>query len=875
MKIKQQIQAGFLAVLLIMLGSIGFGSFQMSQIENRLEDIVDDDFTKLQAINALREAIREEGMAIRNLMLMTDPEIQSEMKARVPKQRDEYAKNERFLRETVVSAEGKSFLHKLDGFKVEALALNDQTLELLQRGKLAEASAFFYEKGRLPNRNWLLTLDAFRNQQMELTNQVYGEAKGAFRMAIGVMVVISVVALLAAFWVSKRLACRIYDQLGCEPSEAAEFAERLAAGDLSARLDTQGKPARSLVMAQQKIVESIAALVAAADSLVQAAVAGRLDTRAELGSLQGEYRKIVEGVNRTMDYVVGYLDNMPLPAMVISKEREVLYMNKRGAELGASSKSRLLGQKCFDHFNTGDCHSGGCACLKAMASNNQVSSETVARPGNLELDIKYIGMPVRNLRGEITGAFEVVMDETDIKKAQRLAKKIADFQSVEAERAGAALRKLAVGDLDIQVAVASSDKDTEEAAAGCRMIADSIEKVVASVGSLIEDSTMLSNATLQGNLQARAEEARHQGDYRRIVQGMNDTLSAVAAPIVEVVRVLGALARGDLTERITADYKGTFAALRDDANVTVENLSRSVESIREATDAINTASREIAMGNADLSQRTEEQASSLEETASSMEELASTVKQNADNARQANQMAVAASDVAVRGGDVVQQVVGTMNAINESSRKIVDIISVIDGIAFQTNILALNAAVEAARAGEQGRGFAVVAGEVRNLAQRSAAAAKEIKTLIGDSVEKVEDGAKLVSQAGRTMDEIVSAVKRVTDIMSEIAAASVEQSSGIEQVNQAVTQMDETTQQNAALVEEAAAAAESLEEQAGNLAHTVAQFRLDQQAVAPGARPKPARQLPNPPKAPAKAKGPSAKRALLVNGPEADDWTEF
>ncbi|MDM0027339.1 methyl-accepting chemotaxis protein [Variovorax saccharolyticus] len=257
------------------------------------------------------------------------------------------------------------------------------------------------------------------------------------------------------------------------------------------------------------------------------------------------------------------------------------------------------------------------------------------------------------------------------------------------------------------------------------------------------------------------------------------------------------------------------------------SLSKVVGEVRTGTDTIATASSQIASGNQDLSSRTEEQASSLEETAASMEELTSTVKQNADNARQANQLAVSASEVAVKGGSVVSQVVGTMTAINTSSKKIVDIIGVIDGIAFQTNILALNAAVEAARAGEQGRGFAVVASEVRSLAQRSAAAAKEIKTLIGDSVEKVEEGSKQVAEAGKTMEEIVDSVKRVTDIMGEITAASQEQTSGIEQINQAITQMDQVTQQNAALVEEAAAAAGSLQEQAGSLSQVVSMFRLD------------------------------------------------
>jgi methyl-accepting chemotaxis protein len=262
-----------------------------------------------------------------------------------------------------------------------------------------------------------------------------------------------------------------------------------------------------------------------------------------------------------------------------------------------------------------------------------------------------------------------------------------------------------------------------------------------------------------------------------------------------------------------------------------DSLAKVVGEVRSGTDTIATASSQIAAGNHDLSSRTEEQASSLEETAASMEELTSTVKQNADNARQANQLAVTASGVAVRGGSSVAEVMGTMSAINASSRKIVDIIGVIDGIAFQTNILALNAAVEAARAGEQGRGFAVVAAEVRNLAQRSATAAKEIKGLIDDSVGKVEQGSKQVAEAGKTMDEIVDSVKRVTDIMAEITAASQEQTQGIEQINQAITQMDQVTQQNAALVEEAAAAASSLQEQASGLSQVVSVFRLNNQQV--------------------------------------------
>jgi methyl-accepting chemotaxis protein len=295
------------------------------------------------------------------------------------------------------------------------------------------------------------------------------------------------------------------------------------------------------------------------------------------------------------------------------------------------------------------------------------------------------------------------------------------------------------------------------------------------------------------------------------------------------VKIAGAIAEGDLTVEIrtsshdSASLLFAMKAMRD-------KLVGIVSQVRSGTDTIHTASSEIAQGNLDLSSRTEEQASSLEETASSMEQLTSAVRQNADNARQANALAGAASDVAGKGGAVVGQVVQTMESINASSRKIVDIISVIDSIAFQTNILALNAAVEAARAGEEGRGFAVVASEVRNLAQRSSQAAKEIKTLIGDSVEQVEIGSKLVHDAGKTMDEVVTSVRQVADIMQEITAASAEQSAGIEQVNQAVLQMDQVTQQNAALVEEAAAAAESLQDQAQTLTELVGVFRLHAQA---------------------------------------------
>ncbi len=342
----------------------------------------------------------------------------------------------------------------------------------------------------------------------------------------------------------------------------------------------------------------------------------------------------------------------------------------------------------------------------------------------------------------------------------------------------------------------------------------------------------------------------------------------IVRPIREAVELAETVASGDLTRRIESSARDETGALLRALGHMNDSLVNIVGQVRSGTETISGASGEIAAGNLDLSARTEQQASALEQTAASMEELTGTVRQNADNARQANQLAQTASSVAVDGGAVVSQVISTMGSINASSRKIVDIIGVIDGIAFQTNILALNAAVEAARAGEQGRGFAVVASEVRTLAQRSAAAAKEIKTLIGDSVGKVDAGTKLVDQAGATMEQVVESIRRVTDIMAEITHASTEQTGGIEQVNAAIGQMDEATQQNAALVEEAAAAAGAMREQAAKLAEVVGVFKVEGRAVVAVQAPAPA-----PVKQLARAAKPVVKPSRATTA--AEEWEEF
>ncbi len=694
------------------------------------------------------------------------------------------------------------------------------------------------------------------------------------------------------------------------------------------------------------------------------------DNKDELAALVKSYRALqirtaynhaetVDGIS----LIKSALDTASIPVTVGGKDNKLLYMNQAGMQLW-----ELMGQALISRFPDFDVNkligshlAGYFESPEDQEAFKNAKHETSLSTtlGGRELDLKitpvytsgkkYIGRMIQwkditneviaekevarlvnqAIDGNLSGRVDVsLLPQGFIKDTGIGINKILDAVIDPLNEAARYVELIAQGNIP--------DKITAEYRGDFNALKNNLNQCIDAVNRLIEDTNYLSEEAVNGHLSSRAEVDHHQGDFKKIVAGINATLDAVINPLNTTAKYVENISQGIIPEKISDQYNGDFNALKNNLNQCIEavnalirdtsllsssakegHLSVRAEAdkhqgdfrniisgvnntldlivepitvIKQSVDIINTAASEIATGNTDLSSRTEEQASSLQRTAASMEELSSTVKQNADNSKQANKLAAEASGVALKGGEVVGDVVTTMAGINESARKIEDIISVIDGIAFQTNILALNAAVEAARAGEQGRGFAVVAGEVRNLAQRSSSAAKEIKELIGDSVGKVQEGTKLVEDAGSTMTEIVNSVQRVTDIMSEITAASEEQSAGIEQVNISVSSMDETTQQNAALVEQAAAAAESLVEQANSLSDTVSHYRLSQgqatatqpkvSTAAPAVVAKPGveRRAPNSPmrrpQASATTKTPANTTAIAKTATD-DDWEEF
>jgi len=644
-------------------------------------------------------------------------------------------------------------------------------------------------------------------------------------MVIALVLLAALATVMSAYYIGRSLLA----QLGGEPDDAVNVVKQIANGHLNSTIPLNRGDSTSLMAAMHTLQQNLRSVIEDLSNMTAQNKAGNLSANIDVDKFEGSYKTMAENMNamtahqaevmrKTTQCIAAFAQgNFDAPLERFSGQR--VFIND-GIELLRSNIQTFIADMhhmaeqhdageidvAMDEAKFAGAYAQMVHGVNAMVAAHVQEKEQIVilmhalGDGDFDAQIQQypgkkaeINKKLDRLKTKLKGIVDSVkwvtnehalgnidmtlhahMFKGGFSEIATAVNNIVGGQIELTEKALACVKEFGEGNFDAPLEKFPNKK---------AFVNEAIEQVRSNLKALNNDVQMLANAAHQGRISVRADASNHQGDFSKIVAGVNETLEMIVGPIATV---------------------------------------------KVAVETISTAAKEIAQGNADLSRRTEEQAASLEKTAASMEQLSSTVKQNADNAKQANQLASAASGVAIKGGDVVSQVVTTMSSINTSAKKIEDIISVIDGIAFQTNILALNAAVEAARAGEQGRGFAVVAGEVRNLAQRSASAAKEIKELIADSVSKTAEGTRQVEHAGSTMQEIVISVKRVSDIIAEIAAASSEQSAGIEQVNDAVMKMDDVTQQNTALVEEAAAAAESMMEQADELMNAVSVFSLEE-----------------------------------------------
>ena len=636
---------------------------------------------------------------------------------------------------------------------------------------------------------------------------------------------------------------------------AAEYVDRISKGDIPAKItDTYSGDFNEIKNNLNQAIGAVNGLVADAVMLSQAAVEGKLTTRADATHHQGDFRKIVQGINDTLDSLVGFIDSMPVPAMIIDRDRTIRYINGIGAGVGDRQSAELIGKKCFDHFRTDDCKNGQCACLRAVTTGKVEEGQTTARPGKSELEINYTGVPIQDKQGEIVGVLEIVVDQTAVRKAQKVADKVALYQKEQVHGLAADLQKLSIGDLKMSLQVAQADADTTEVQKNFLVINERLGNAREAVENLVRDAVMLSQAAVEGKLATRADATKHQGDFRKIVQGVNETLDAVIKPVQEGSSALAVMATGDLTVRMRGEYQGDLQLIKESINKVGGSLMDALRKVSEAVSATASASSQISSSTEEMAAGAQEQTSQAGEVASAVEEMTKTILENSKNASVAAETAKLARVSAEQGGKVVDDTVNgmkriasvvnksaeTVKELGKSSDQIGEIISVIDDIADQTNLLALNAAIEAARAGEQGRGFAVVADEVRKLAERTTKATKEIAGMIKkiqsdttgavqsmeEGTQEVERGIELADRAGTSLKEIVGVSQKVTDMVTQIAAASEQQSSASEQISKNVEAISKVTGETAQGTQQIARAAEDLNRLTDNLQSLVGQFTV-------------------------------------------------
>ncbi len=695
-------------------------------------------------------------------------------------------------------------------------------------------------------------------------------------------------------------------------ARAAAFTESVAAGDFGVEMDlARGDEIGLLADALNGMRERVGDVLNALNDHIQAVQEGRLDNRGNSEAFAGVWAELVAGVNRLTDSLVGHMDVMPAPAFIVGSDFRIRYINRAGAALTGQPRESLVGTECHSLMRTSECHSEKCAIDWCMRRGHAVTSEADAHPGENDLEISYTGVPLKNAEGNIIAGLEVITDQTEIKRATRIARKQADYQAAQVDRLVENLDRLSQGDLDVELVESETDDDTRAVGENFGKINRALGETVRAVRNLVADANMLAQAATEGKLATRADVSCHKGDFASVMNGVNATIDAVVGPLNTAVKYMDRIASGDMPEKIAEEYTGDFNKIRNNLNLLIDatndtiqlaremaggnltievrkrsardelmdalnlmirRLSQTVIHVKSASDHVASGSREISTGSDEMSQSASEQAASAEQVSASMEEMASIISQNADNAMETERIALKAAEDAEEGGRAVADTVVAM-------KKIAERISIIEVVAAQTDLLALNAAIEAARAGEYGKGFAVVASEVRRLAERSRKAAIEIGKLSISCVDVAE-------RAGGMLERIVPDIRKTADLIQEIAAASREQNTGAAQVNKAVQQLDQVVQQNVTLSEELASTAEELAGQADQLREMMAFFTVDDNARNTEAE-RTGKSVPETsrnavaklPGKPLKSKGADARSPKSASDPVGEEWdgmdTEF